>query len=67
MDALDAPTPPELAFLSTSAWGILENARLGDWEAATATVGRMNKAWSALQATDVPPRIAAPRPRTSPA
>jgi hypothetical protein len=58
-DALDGPPPPELDFLSTSAWGILENARLGDWEAATATVGRMNGAWSALQASNPPSRIAA--------
>jgi hypothetical protein len=57
-DAIGGPRPSELAFLSTSAWGILENARLEDWVAASATVGRMSAAWDVLQAADPPPLIA---------
>jgi hypothetical protein len=56
-DALGGPPPPDLEFLSTSAWGILENARLGDWDAATATLTRMTKAWSTVRASNQPPRI----------
>ncbi len=58
-DALAGPTPPALRFLTTSAWGILENARLQDWEAASTTVKRMHAAWRTVE-TGAPPRIAAP-------
>jgi len=58
-DALAGPTPPALRFLTTSAWGILENVRLQDWEAASTTVKRMRTAWRTVE-TGAPPRIAAP-------
>lgn len=37
-DAVAGPVPVPLRFMSTSAWGILENVRLGDWEAAGPTL-----------------------------
>ena len=57
MDALPGSTPPRLRFLTTGAWGILENARLKDWEAASATVKRLNAAWMTVKA-GAPPLIA---------
>ena len=56
-DALAGPTPPALRFLTTSAWGILENARLQDWQAASATVKRMSTAWKTVRG-GAPPLIA---------
>jgi hypothetical protein len=50
-DALDGPPPAELQSLSTSAVGILENARLEDWEAASSTVKLMTTDWESGQAT----------------
>jgi hypothetical protein len=58
-DALHGPAPRELDALSTSATAILESARTGDWEGASATVGRMNAGWAALRANQQPPMIAA--------
>ena len=49
-DALPGPPPAQLQSLSTSAVGILKLARIPDWEATSAAVGRM----------------AAPRPTTRP-
>jgi hypothetical protein len=56
-DAISEAVPVELRLLSTSAWGILENARLGDWEAAKRTVARMGNLWQGLPAKDYPPRV----------
>jgi hypothetical protein len=53
-DALDGPPPAELQSLSTSAVGILENARLEDWEAASSTVKMMITDWDTIRAGDVP-------------
>ena len=58
-DALAGPPPAELETLSTSAAGILESARLRDWEAASATLRRLRAAWPALEARHPPPMIAA--------
>jgi len=58
-DALATSMPVELRFLSTAAWGILENARLEDWEAADSTVARMNGAWAKFRTANPPPLIAA--------
>ncbi len=49
--------PAELRLMSTSAWGILENVRLDDWEAANPTVARMDNLWNELKANDYPPRV----------
>jgi len=56
-DAINEAVPAELRLLSTSAWGILENARLEDWEAAKPTLARMENLWQKLQAKDYPPRV----------
>ena len=58
-DALPGPPPAELRSLSTYAVGILELARLPEWEAASATLERMGPAWDTLRtATRPPPMIA---------
>jgi hypothetical protein len=58
-DALPGPMPAELASLAASAEGILEAARIAEWDGATATVARMNAAWKTLSADSPPPMIAA--------
>jgi hypothetical protein len=58
-DALPGPMPAELASLSESAEGILEAARIGDWEGTAATTKRMNAAWSTLRAGKPPPMVGA--------
>jgi hypothetical protein len=57
VDHLDGRAPAELDFLSTSAFGILENARLEDWDAAGPTLQRMQAAWKRLQSGDLPPLV----------
>ena len=56
-DGLNAVVPAELRLMSTSAWGILENVRLEDWEAANPTLTRMQSLWQELQANDYPPLV----------
>ncbi len=56
-DGIDEATPFELRLLSTSAWGILENARLDDWAAANPTLARAETLWQELQSKDYPPRV----------
>jgi hypothetical protein len=58
-DALSGPEPAELRTLSTGAIGILELSRLGDWEAASPAVRRLNAAWKSLLAAGQPRMIAA--------
>lgn len=58
IDAVPGPPPLALSSLSTSASAILENARLGDWDAAEPTLGRMSGAWRTLLADQPPPLIA---------
>lgn len=56
-DAIDEAVPAELRLLSTSAFGILENVRLEDWEAANPTLARMQSLWKDLAAGDHPARV----------
>jgi len=56
-DAVAGPVPVPLRFLSTSAWGILENVRLADWEAAGPTLSRMRVLRQELGGEDYPPRV----------
>ena len=56
-DAIDEALPAELRLLSTSAWGILENARLEDWDAANPTLIRMQTIWADLQGRQYPSRV----------
>lgn len=58
-DAIDEPVPAELRLMSTSAWGILENARLEDWKAARPTLALMQRLWQGLQARRYPSRVVA--------
>jgi hypothetical protein len=58
-DGLAGPSPFELRFLVTGAFGTLESMRVGDWVAARSTANRVSKAWATL-AGDAPPLI---RPR----
>jgi hypothetical protein len=58
-DALPGPMPAELSSLAESAEGILESARIADWESASATLTHMNAAWRTLRAANPPPLIAA--------
>jgi hypothetical protein len=59
VNAVAAPVPPELRSLSTSAIGILEQARLGDWEAASATLERIRRTWDDLRGRRLPRMVGA--------
>ncbi len=56
-DALPGRAPAELDALSTNAIGILELARLGDWEGVPWMLRRMQREWSTLE-TGSPPLVA---------
>ena len=56
-NGIEEAVPAELRLMSTSAWGILENARLEDWQAANPTLTRMESLWQELQAKGYPPRV----------
>ena len=56
-DAINEVAPFELRLMTTGAWGILENVRLGDWEAANPTLARTQDLWQELRANDYPPRV----------
>jgi hypothetical protein len=57
-DALSGPEPAQLVSLSTSTEGILESARVCDWEAVTTTLARIEADWKSLSAMRPPPLIA---------
>jgi hypothetical protein len=59
-DALPGPPPADLQTLATTADGILESARLRDWEAAAPTLKHMNAAWHSARRA-APPRMIAAR------
>ncbi len=56
-DSIPAVVPVELRRLSTSALGVLENARLADWQAARPTSSQIQRLWKALRTNDYPPRV----------
>ena len=56
-DAINDIVPVDLRLVSTSAWGILENVRLDDWEAAKPTAALMGSLWQELKAKKFPPRV----------
>ena len=56
-DAIAGPVPVPLRFMSTSTWGILENVRLADWEAAGPTLSRMRALRQELGGQAYPPRV----------
>jgi len=57
IDAIDEVVPAPLRLMSTSAWGILENVRLEDWDAARPTMDRVQGLWQELEAIDYPARV----------
>jgi hypothetical protein len=48
-DAATGPQPPQLVTMTTGAEGVLESARLRDWEAVDATLRRVHAAWTSLR------------------
>jgi hypothetical protein len=56
-DALSGPAPAEVEALSSGAEKIFALARSGRWAAVVAEASRMNDAWTAFQATGVPPML----------
>ena len=56
-DAVDRPVSSGLRLMTTSALGILENARLQDWEAAAPTLARMKEPWAQLRTSGYPPLV----------
>lgn len=57
-DRVDEAEPSELAELLTGTWGLVESARLEEWEAVDATLARITDDWNAVAAGPVPVRIA---------
>lgn len=57
-DSLQAPLPAALRSLTTGAWGVAEDARTEDWDAASQTVTRMKGYWARLRAMRQPPMVA---------
>jgi hypothetical protein len=56
-DAESNPVPAELVTLERGATAIIEAARSSDWHSASSTIGRMNAAWDAYGAGEVPTLI----------
>ncbi len=56
-DALSTPTPAELVTLSQGAEDIFDDARAGNWAAASTTLQSMNSAWNTFRAGSVPPML----------
>jgi hypothetical protein len=57
-DALPGPAPAALNDLLTGSIGILELARLGDWESVPSVLARMQREWSSLLTRRQPPPVA---------
>ena len=57
-DAEQGPMPTELASMAAMAGGVLEAARVDEWEGASVSVGQMKTAWTSLQDQHQPPMIA---------
>jgi hypothetical protein len=57
-DRDSTPEPIELAKLITGTWGLVESARLEDWEAVDATLERIKDNWNTLSEAATPTRVA---------
>jgi hypothetical protein len=57
-DSREGAMPDELRVLAAGAEGVLEHARLRQWDNASASIRRMNAAWAKLRAGNEPPRVA---------
>jgi hypothetical protein len=60
-NALKGPPPSDLHRLSVSTAGILESARVPDWEAAPAALRSIEASWTAFQKSNQPPPMVADR------
>ncbi|MDQ3155690.1 MAG: hypothetical protein M3Q98_03050 [Actinomycetota bacterium] len=58
-DRDSGPEPAEQALLLTSTWGLVESARVGDWDAVNSTVRRIERDWEAIKGQKLPSRVAA--------
>ncbi len=58
-DALDGPVPMDLRTLSVSADATFAAVRASDWKVASASLGKLEAAWTRYRSGQVPPRIAA--------
>ena len=58
VDAESTPQPAELAELITGTWGLIESARLEEWDAVAATLERIEGSWGTLSEASVPRRVA---------
>jgi hypothetical protein len=56
-DATSGPPPAELETLSGGALSVFDAAQSKDWNAASSTVEKMNAAWKAYGAGEVPKRV----------
>jgi hypothetical protein len=56
-DKINEPVLAELRRVSTGAWGVLENARLGDWDAANQTLKQLQGLWAELRSRKYPPLV----------
>ena len=54
----DGPEPVELAKMITGTWGLVESARLEDWEAVDATLDLIKDQWATVSKSDTPTRVA---------
>jgi hypothetical protein len=56
-DSLSGSLPPELDTLSNGALDIFDAAQSNDWNAASASVGKMSSAWETYRTGEVPKKI----------
>lgn len=57
IDGLDQVEPIELAKVVTGTWGLVESARLEEWEAVDATLELIKENWAAVSASPSPTRV----------
>ena len=55
----DGPEPVELTKLLTGTWGLVESARLEDWEAVDATLQLIKAQWATVSKSPTPTRVGA--------
>jgi len=55
---VDAPEPVALAKLVTASWGLVESARLEEWDAVDATLAQVEDRWAELSGEKNPVRVA---------
>ncbi|MEO6318288.1 MAG: hypothetical protein ABIP36_05835 [Acidimicrobiales bacterium] len=58
VNRVDEPEPVELAKIVTGTWGLVESARLEEWEAVDATLALIEEHWATVSASPTPSRIA---------